>query len=92
MDRKKRCEILRAMDLIARTLNNDPLYTEWMIEAVIDEDMTDQTTDKDLEGYVKNDDEFAGILYTFLHVMSEAFQQDGLTVDGVASAFYDNYR
>ena len=63
MDRKKRCEILRAMDLIARTLNNDPLYTEWMIEAVIDEDMTDQTTDKDLEGYVKNDDEFAGILF-----------------------------
>lgn len=31
MDRKKRCEIVRAMDLIAWTLNNDPLFTEWML-------------------------------------------------------------
>ncbi|MBQ6039628.1 MAG: hypothetical protein IKG82_13565 [Oscillospiraceae bacterium] len=91
MNTKERCAVVRAMELIARTVTNDSVFTEWQIEGVDDGDITPTTTDADLNCYVQNDDQFGGLLYTFLHLMHNAYVKDGLTVDGVKSEYYDLY-
>ena len=91
MNKKERCAVVRAMDLIARTVNDDHVFMEWRAEGVDDGEITPTTTDDDLNCYIKNDDEFGGLLYTFLHLMHTAFEKDGLIVDGVKSEYFDLY-
>lgn len=91
MNKKDRCEVVRAMELLARTVNNDSVFTEWLAEGVGDGDITPATTDDDLDCYIEDDDMFGGLLYTFLHLMHTAYEKDGLYVDGVKSEYYDLY-
>ena len=92
MNTHGRCEILRAMELLARTVEDDHVFTEWLMEGVADGDITPDTTDNEMDGYIADDEVFAGMLYTFMHLMCSAFENGGLSVDGVKSKFYDNFK
>lgn len=91
MNKEKRCAVVRAMELLARTVTDEHVFTEWLAEGVGDGEITPDTTDDALGCYVRNDDEFGGLLYTFLHLMHSAYENNGLSVDGVKSEFFDLY-
>lgn len=84
MDKKLRCEIVRAMDLLARTINDEEVFETWLIYGVADGDITEDTTDDELECYI-GDEEFASLMNTFTIIMRDAHLSAGLYADGVTS-------
>lgn len=84
MDKKLRCDIVRAMDLLARTINDEEVFETWLIYGVADSDITEDTTDEELECYIE-DEEFAGLMNMFTMVMRDAHLSGGLYVDGIVS-------
>ncbi len=85
MDRKTRCDLVRAMEMLVRAVNNEDFLMTWLRIGVADGDIRPGTTDEDLESYVEDDAEFADLMDTFLHVMKNAHADGGLYVDGVVS-------
>ena len=85
MDKKTRCDAVRAMELLARAVNNENFFEEWLISGVADGDIDADTKDEDLENYVEDDAAFADLMETFLHVMKDAYKDGGLYIDGVVS-------
>lgn len=84
MNAKKRCALVRAMDLIARSVNNEDFIDEWLIRGVADGDIRKDTKDDELEYYIE-DVAFADLMDTFLHVMKNAQRDGGLYYDRVLS-------
>lgn len=85
MDMKARCEIIRAMDLLVRAINNEAYIPVWLTLGVADGDIRPDTTDEDLASYVEDDVEFADLMDTFLWIMEKAKIDGGLYVDRVVS-------
>ena len=85
MKYKYRVEVLRAMELLARAVNNEENIESWLMCGVADGDITEQTTDEELLDYVEDDSTFADVMGCFLKVMSNAKKDGGLYVDGVVS-------
>lgn len=85
MKLKERAEIVRAMELIVRSVNNEELIEPWLMCGIADGDITEDTTDEDLEIYVNEDKDFASLMGLFLRIMSRARKDGGLYVDNVVS-------
>ena len=85
MDMKVRCDAVRAMEMLARAVNNENFFEEWFVNGVADGDIDGDTKDEDLEYYVEDDTVFADLMDTFLHVMKNDYKDGGLYVDGVVS-------
>ena len=85
MNMKVRCDLVRAMEALARSVNNEDFLMTWLRIGVADGDIRPDTKDEDLEYYVEDDAEFADLMDTFLHVMKNAHLDGGLYVDGVVS-------
>lgn len=81
---KERIEVLRAMELLARSVNDESDLMGWLMCGVADGDIDEDTTDDELVDYVEDDDSFAEIMGCFLRTMSRA-KDGGLYVDGVVS-------
>ena len=71
--------------LIARAVNDEEVFEEWLISGVADGDIEEETTDEELDYYVKDDAVFAEFMDVFLHVMKRAYKSGGLYVDRVVS-------
>ncbi len=84
MNKKERCAIVRAMDLLARAINDEDIFEAWLIEGVADGDIEEDTTDEELDYYIE-DEAFADLMDLFLHIMSKAKKSGGLYVDRVVS-------
>ena len=82
--RKERVELVRAMELIARAVNNEDVFMTWLISGVADGDINESTTDEELDYYTE-DENFADLMDTFLELMSRANQSGGLYADGIVS-------
>lgn len=83
MKLNERAEVVRAMDLLCRCIDDEDVFMPWLSVGVADGDITSETTDEDLEYYCE-DDNFAELMWIFLRRMKYA-AKDGLYVDGVAS-------
>ena len=83
MDKAYRTQIVRAMELLARTVNNEDVFERWLLCGVADGDIDENTTDEELEYYTE-DSTFADIMHTFLRVMHGAYHDGGLYADGVS--------
>lgn len=81
---KERIEVIRAMETLARAVNDEMVFEKWLICGVADGDIDETTTDEELEYYAE-DEAFAELMETFLKVMSMAKKSGGLYVDGVVS-------
>ncbi|MBQ2443459.1 MAG: hypothetical protein II498_08990 [Ruminococcus sp.] len=81
MNKQGRIAMLKAMDLIARSCNNENCIDLWLTIGIADGDAEE---DRELDFYT-NDDTFAEIMNSFLVTMKQAQKDGGLYCDGVCS-------
>lgn len=81
---KARTKVVRAMETLARAVNDEMVFEEWLMCGVADGDIDATTEDEELEYYI-DDETFAELMGTFLNVMKNAYKSGGLYVDGVVS-------
>ena len=84
MKKRFRTEVVRAMETLARSVNDEYVFEEWLMCGVADGDIEPTTEDEELEYYIE-DETFAELMGTFLNVMKNAYKSGGLYVDGVVS-------
>ena len=85
MNKKNRAELIRAMDLLARSANDEQVQMLWLAAGVADGDIDCNTTDDDLSCYYEEDEDFSTLMETFLRTMSRAYRSGGLYCDRVVS-------
>lgn len=81
---KERINMVRAMETIARSVNDESAFDLWLYLGVADGDIDDDTTDEELEDYC-DDETFAELMDTFLKLMARAKKSGGLYCDGITS-------
>ena len=89
MNVKLRTEVVRAMETIIRSLNNEELIMPWLRSGVADGDITDNPENDDLDCYIEDDKDFSELMGLFTAIMEDA-HKDGLYVDGVLSQGYQS--
>ena len=80
---RERIKMVRAMELIARAVNDERVFRSWLVTGVADGDINGNTKDSDLEDYTE-DDEFAELMETFVDIMYNAKQHGGIYFDGIS--------
>lgn len=83
--KNNRAEMVRAMELIARAVNDENVFSMWLTYGVADGEIKADTTDNELEWYTE-DETFSALMETFLDLMSRAYQSGGLYADGISSS------
>lgn len=88
---EERIKMVKAMEFIARQINDEEVFYSWLSVGVADGDIeygdlqvTEDDTDN-LEYYYSDDVEFADLMETFLRVMAKARKSGGLYCDNVVS-------
>ena len=84
MNLAKRAEVVRAMETIARCVNDEDVFMYWLSMGVADGDIDKETTDEDIEYYCE-DESFKELMTVFLKLMRRAGESGGLYADGVVS-------
>lgn len=87
----ERIKLIRAMEFIARQVNDEEVFEGWLLCGVADGDieygdLSVGADDPELFSYYTGDEDFADIMACFLRVMSRANKSGGLYCDGVVSA------
>lgn len=85
MNKQKRIEVVKAMETLARCINDERVFDKWLLCGVAEGDINENTSDEELEFYVEDDKEFADLMHTFLKRMNGAYKNGGLYVDKVVS-------
>ena len=86
MNLSRRAKIVRAMETIARCVNDEEVFYRWLLCGVADGDIDDDTTDEDLEYYCE-DKTFADLMARFLDLMTAAKKSGGLYEDRIVSKY-----
>lgn len=81
---KERIEMVRAMETVARSINDENAFCGWLLNGVADGDIDEDTTDEDLEFYAE-DDVFKEVMECFLRCMVRASKNGGLYCGGIAT-------
>lgn len=90
MNTLERTRMIKAMEFIARQINDEDVFEGWLIGGVADGDIrygdldTNLEDIEDLECYF-NDEDFADLMNTFLNVIARAKRSGGFYCDGVVS-------
>lgn len=90
MNKVERIKMVKAMEFIARNLNDENIFETWLTVGVADGDipfgsLTIETDDlDDLETYIE-DETFADMMDTFIHMMKAACESGGLYCDKIVS-------
>lgn len=88
MNTVERAKMVKAMELIVRSVNNEDFMEYWLNSGVADGDLTPLSEDWDSEydlGHYIQDDKFADLMDLFLYVMNRAYKDGGLYCDGIVS-------
>ena len=86
MNLSRRAKVVRAMETIARCVNDEEVFYRWLLCGVADGDIDDDTTDEDLEYYCE-DKTFADLMERFLDLMTVAKKSGGLYEDKIVSKY-----
>ena len=86
MNLLRRTKVVRAMETIARCVNDEEVFDHWLLYGVADGDIDDDTTDEDLEYYCE-DKTFADLMERFLDLMTAAKKSGGLYEDRIVSKY-----
>lgn len=88
MDRKTnaRAEQVRAMEIIARSINDEEIIMSWLMCGVADGDINYNTTLEEIVemGYTE-DGTFVDLMDCFLRCMKRAYQSGGLYCGNISS-------
>lgn len=83
MSQSERATLVRAMETVARAVNDEELFVHiWLQLGVADGDIDENTTDEELD-YYTTDESFRDLMDTFMYLMSKARKSGGLYCDGV---------
>lgn len=87
MNAIERIKMVKAMEFIARNLNDELVFDDWLTEGVADGDieygdLSADKLDEDLGDYIENY-AFKELMQTFLQVIRDAGKSGGLYCDGV---------
>ena len=88
---EERIKMVKAMEFIARQINDEEVFYSWLSVGVADGDIEYgdlQVTEDDkdnLEYYYSDDVEFADLMETFLRTMAKARKSGGLYCHNVVS-------
>ncbi len=83
---KERVKLLRAMETIARCVNDEDVFELWIIHGIPDGEIKENTTDEDLEWLAEDEDSMLDIMDTFVKLMKNAYRSGGLCLfDGEVS-------
>lgn len=93
MDKIERIKMVKAMEYVARQINDEEVLEDWFVNGVADGDIEygdlgvsmDDLDDNYWNGieYYTDDVHFADLMYTFLRVMSKARKSGGLYCDKI---------
>ena len=86
MNLSRRAKVVRAMETIARCVNDEEVFYRWLLCGVAEGDIDDNTTDEDLEYYCE-DKTFADLMERFLDLMNAAKKSGGLYEDKIVSKY-----
>lgn len=86
MNLSARAKVVRAMETIARCVNDEDVFYGWLLYCVADGDIDENTTDEDLEYYCE-DKTFADLMERFLDLMTAAKRSGGLYEDRIVSKY-----
>lgn len=87
---EERIKMVKAMEFIARQVNDEDVFQDWLEYGVADGDIeygdmqVHEYDKEDLELYI-NDVEFADLMQTFVNTIACAKHSGGLYCDGVVS-------
>lgn len=83
MSQSERVALVRAMETVARAVNDEELFVHiWLDLGVADGDIDETTTDDELDYYITNES-FRDLMDTFMYLMTKAYKNGGLYCDGV---------
>ena len=82
---KERVSVIRAMDTIVRSLNDERDILWWLDSGVPDGEINTETTDEELYWLVDDDESFADIMSTFIKIMKRQPVNGAMWVDNVLS-------
>lgn len=95
MNRIEREKMVRAMEFIARQVNDEELlYNKWLMCGVADGDIEygDLSCSDDFDEFYIEDEHFRNLMTDFLQVMVGAWKSGGLYCDGVVSLDKSDFR
>lgn len=89
MNRADRIKMVKAMEFIARQINDEDVFYGWLYAGVADGeieygDFSVEEGESDAEFYIE-DGEFAELMDTFMRMMRRAYNSGGLYCDGIVS-------
>lgn len=80
-----RADVVRAMDIMVRTINDERIIESWLMCGVADADIDENTTNKEIEELGYTDDiTFKELMDLFIKLMYKA-KNDGIYFDGIVS-------
>ena len=85
---KERVAMVKAMELIARSVNDEEVFMPWLMLGIADGDIEDPTSNADDEYIADNycdDETYAELMNTFLTIMRKASKNGGLYSDYICS-------
>lgn len=90
MNKVERLKLVKAMEYIARQVNDELVFDGWLMLGVADEDIVYGDFDVSCESadrlsYYLEDEELQDLMSLFLTVMVKARQSGGLYCDGVTA-------
>lgn len=86
MNKTERKRVVRAMELIARQVNDEEVFNIWLCNGVADGDIDyDEDDLTQVDDYYCEDEHFADLMETFLDLMKAAKKSGGLYCDDVVS-------
>ena len=86
MNLHNRVNLVRAMETIARSINDEEIFSQWLLYGVADGDINEETSYEYLELYCE-DVAFADIMERFLDLMTAAKNSGGLYCDDIISEY-----
>lgn len=82
----ERAKMVLAMEYIARQVNDEEVFEEWLLDGVADGEIEYGSFDiASVDDYWLEDDNFAGLMDTFLRLMKGAKKSGGLYCGNVVS-------
>ena len=88
MNKNERIKMVKAMEYIARQINDEDVFAGWLVSGVADGDIDYADLSEEDDGmvdYYTDDKNFSDLMDTFLWCMKKARKSGGLYCDGVVS-------
>lgn len=83
----ERIKLIKAMEYVARQINDESVFAAWLMDGVADGDFDygDLGVNPDEDDFYANDDVFSSVMGAFLWCMAKASKSGGLYCDGIVS-------